>query len=92
MCIAYIGIYSYEAFLFIDIVPKMNITVEIILLTKTTAAQKEVALSYRRVRGLYFLAVVFVGSIFHVVQIHVFRLFSVYNSTSTNVKQSEYHL
>ena len=30
-----------------------------ILLTKTTAAQNEVALSYHRVRGLYFLAVVF---------------------------------
>ena len=33
------------------------------LLTKTTAAQNEVALSYHRVRGLYFLAVVFVSSI-----------------------------
>ena len=32
-------------------------------LTKTTAAQNEVALSYRSVRGLYFLAVVFVISI-----------------------------
>ena len=32
----------------------------IILLIKTTAAQNEVALSYHRVRGLYFLAVVFV--------------------------------
>ena len=30
-----------------------------ILLTKTTAAQKEDALSYYKVRGLYFLAVVF---------------------------------
>ena len=34
-----------------------------ILLTKTTAAQNEVALSYHRVRGLYFLAVVFVATI-----------------------------
>ena len=34
-----------------------------ILLTKTTAAQNEDALSYYRVRGLYFLAVVFVRSI-----------------------------
>ena len=34
-----------------------------IVLTKTTAAQNEVALSYRRVRGLYFLAVVFMRSI-----------------------------
>ena len=34
-----------------------------ILLTKTTAAQTEDALSYYRVRGLYFLAVVFVATI-----------------------------
>ena len=31
---------------------------------KTTAAQNEVALSYHRVRGLYFLAVVFVVTIY----------------------------
>ena len=35
----------------------------IILLTKTTAVQNEVALSYHNVRRLYFLAVVFVGTI-----------------------------
>ena len=35
-----------------------------ILLTKTTAAQNEVALSYHRVRGLYFLAVIFVATIY----------------------------
>ena len=34
-----------------------------ILLTKTTAVQNEDALSYIRVRGLFFLAVVFVSSI-----------------------------
>ena len=34
-----------------------------ILLTKTTAARNGVALSYHSVRGLYFLAVVFVRSI-----------------------------
>ena len=34
------------------------------LLTKTTAAQNEDALSNYRVRGLYFLAVVFVKSIY----------------------------
>ena len=34
-----------------------------ILLTKTTVAQNEDALSYHKVRGLYFLAVVFVRSI-----------------------------
>ena len=38
-----------------------------ILLTKTTAAQNEVALSYHKVRGLYFLAVVFVRSIYEVI-------------------------
>ena len=32
-------------------------------LTKTTAAQNEVALIYHSVRGLYFLAVVFVATI-----------------------------
>ena len=37
----------------------------IILLTKTTAAQNEGVLSYLRVRGLYFLAVVFVSTIIH---------------------------
>ena len=36
-----------------------------ILLTKTTAAQNEVALSYQRVRGLYFVAVVFVRSVIY---------------------------
>ena len=35
----------------------------IILLTKTIAAQNEVALSYQRVHGLYFLAVVFAATI-----------------------------
>ena len=35
----------------------------IILLTKTTAAQNEDALSYHRMRGLYFLATVFVATI-----------------------------
>ena len=36
-----------------------------ILLTKTTAAQNEVALSYHRVRGLYFLAVVFATTVIY---------------------------
>ena len=34
------------------------------LLAKTTAAQNEVALSYHRVRGIYFLTVVFAATIF----------------------------
>ena len=38
--------------------------VRFILLTKTTTAQTEDALSYYRVRGLYFLAVVFATTIF----------------------------
>ena len=33
-------------------------------LAKTTAAQNEVALSYHKVRGLYFLAVIFLATIF----------------------------
>ena len=33
------------------------------LLTKTTAAQNEVALSYHTVRGLCFLAVIFAATI-----------------------------
>ena len=40
-----------------------NNNVDTIPLTKTTAAQNEVAISYHRVRGLYFLAVVFVATI-----------------------------
>ena len=35
----------------------------IILLPKTNAAQNEDALSYHNVRGLYFLPVVFVGTV-----------------------------
>ena len=35
----------------------------IIVVAKTTAAQNEVALTYHKVRGLYFLAVVFAASI-----------------------------
>ena len=34
-----------------------------ILLTKTTAARNEVALIYHKVRGLYFLAVVFAANL-----------------------------
>ena len=36
---------------------------EFIPLTKTTTVQNEIALSYQRVRGLYFLAVVFAATI-----------------------------
>ena len=38
----------------------------ILLLTKTTAAQIEDALSYLRGRGLYFPAVVFVRSLYNI--------------------------
>ena len=34
-----------------------------IFLTKITAVQKDVALSYNRIRGLYFLAVIFAATI-----------------------------
>ena len=40
-----------------------KIIIRSILLTKTTAAQNEVAPSYHIVSGLYFLAVVFVATI-----------------------------
>ena len=39
-----------------------------ILLRKTTAAQNEVALSYHKVRGLYFLAVVFEATVIHMIR------------------------
>ena len=44
---------------------KLNLQPLTVLLTKT-AVQNEVALSYLKVRGLYFLAVVFVRSIYEV--------------------------
>ena len=43
--------------------PTDKLKIRTILLTKTTAAQNEVALTYRSVRGLYFLAVVVERSI-----------------------------
>ena len=43
---------------------------ESILLTKIAAAQNEVALSYHRVRGLYFLAVIFATTIFMVLHLY----------------------
>ena len=45
-----------------------------ILLTKTTAAQREVALSYCRLRGLYFLAVVFAATIVRSIYSKGFKL------------------
>ena len=38
----------------------------IILLAKTTAAKNEVAFSYHKVRGLYFLAVIAEATIFNI--------------------------
>ena len=49
--------------LFIDIMDSLVDTHVGIHLTKTTAAQNDVALTYHRMRGLYFLAVIFVRSI-----------------------------
>ena len=48
-----------------------------ILLTKTTAARNGVALSYHRLRGLYFLAVVFVRSIDHLVYNYIIVYISI---------------
>ena len=41
-----------------------------ILLTKTTAALNDDALSYHRVRGLYYMAVVFVATIVVLMEYH----------------------
>ena len=49
----------------------------IILLTKTTAPQNEVALGYHTVRGLYFLAVVFTTSILDSMKIFLIAYTSV---------------
>ena len=46
-----------------DIMFSINTT---ILPTKTTAARNEDALSYLKVRGLYYLAVVFVATILYI--------------------------
>ena len=43
----------------------MTSSVKTIFLKKTTAAENEAALSYHRLRGLCFLAVVFVRSIYN---------------------------
>ena len=46
-----------------DIILYALLYLTLILLTKTTVARNAVALSYHRVRGLYFLAVVFAAII-----------------------------
>ena len=56
---------------------KCAVTRYTILLTKTTASQNEVALSYHNVRGLYFLAFVFVGTIIYNMQ-SLFTAYIVY--------------
>ena len=60
----------------------------IILLTKVTDTQNEVTLSYHRVRGLYFLAVVFVATIVllpHTGPKHFSRISNIMTSQSRNV-------
>ena len=58
-----------------------------ILLKKTTAAQNAVALSNHKVRGLYFLAVVFVATIvtwsFSLVRVEVPSVLPVFSHIST---------
>ena len=58
-----------------------SINHDIILLTKTNVVQNEDALSYHRVRGLYFQAVVFEASI--VVTVSMLLWTIMYNSTVT---------
>ena len=53
----------------------------IILFTKTTAAQNEVAHSYDRVRGLCFLAVIFVASIILIDQSQSYKISKIYPIT-----------
>ena len=48
-----------------------------IFLTNITAAENEVALSYHRVRGLYFLAVVFVATIVSLLHGHVKHIINI---------------
>ena len=57
----------------------------IILLTKTTAAQNEVAHSYHNVLGLYFLALVFAATI--ILKFSLFFVAAV-NATSIGAKSS----
>ena len=52
----------------------------ILLLTKITVAQNEVALSYHRVRGLYFLVVVFAATIY-------LLLACIYNSRASEISK-----
>ena len=49
---------------FINKIERCRLTPHIILPTKTTASENEAALSYHRLRGIYFLAIVFVRSIY----------------------------
>ena len=58
----------------IDSLRNRDIIINIsIFLTKITATQNEVALSYHRVRGLYFLAVVFEATVYHCVRDYIYR-------------------
>ena len=56
-----------------------------ILLTKTTAAQNEVELSYYKVRGLYYLAVVFAATIINTYQNMPDVEFSFFCNTNKNI-------
>ena len=64
----------------------MNFLLDTILLTKTTAVQNEVALSYYRVSGLYFLVVVFAATIVHTAHCAVSTA-NFITSTSSSVTQ-----
>ena len=56
---------SFVIALHSEIISKGNeaLSFDTILLIKIIAAQNEAALSYRKVRGLYFLAVIFAATI-----------------------------
>ena len=62
---------------------RYNVLPQYILLTKTTTAQTEVTLSYHRVRGLYFLAVIFAATMYR--EPNLARIScEIYNSRSAN--------
>ena len=61
----------------------MSININLnILITNVTAAQNETELSYRRMRGLYFLAVIFVATIISMLKVRILSYFIKVQSVS----------
>ena len=67
---------------------------QIIVLTKTTVAQDEDALSYYRMRGLYSLSVVFaaaIANLFYFGIISLSRAAVIWVDTTTVIHTTDYH-